>query len=102
MTQLKITDDLDALLDVLPLDIRHAVEKANDTENLLEITLDLGRVPTARFVEHEISLRETEVTRVEIDFVDERTGVFVADNRAGIERTLPRISAIRNRRTAVV
>jgi stage III sporulation protein SpoIIIAA len=102
MTQLKITDDLDALLDVLPLDIRHAVERANDTENLLEIILDLGRVPTARFVDHEISLRETEVTRAEIDYVDERTGEFDADNRAGIERTLHRISAIRNRRTAVV
>ncbi|HET6596057.1 MAG TPA: R3H domain-containing nucleic acid-binding protein [Anaerolineales bacterium] len=102
MTQLKITDDLDALLDVLPLDIRHAVEKANDTENLLEIILDLGRVPTARFVDHEINLRETEVTRAEIDYVDERTGEFDADNRAGIERTLHRISGIRNRRTAVV
>ena len=102
MTQLKITDDLDALLDVLPLDIRHAVEKANDTENLLEIILDLGRVPTARFVDHEINLRETEVTRSELDYVDERTGEFDADNRAGIERTLHRISAIRNRRTAVV
>src|SRR5512145_1472630 len=102
MTQLKITDDLDALLDVLPLDIRHAVEKANDSENLLEIILDLGRVPTARFVDHEINLRETEVTRAELDYVDERTGEFDADNRAGIERTLHRISAIRNRRTAVV
>ncbi|HLO31671.1 MAG TPA: R3H domain-containing nucleic acid-binding protein [Anaerolineales bacterium] len=102
MTQLKITDDLDALLDVLPLDVRHAVEKADDTENLLEIILDLGRVPTARFVDHEVNLRETEVTRAEIDYVDERTGEFDADNRAGIERTLHRISAIRNRRTAVV
>src|SRR5512144_465983 len=102
MTQLKITDDLDALLDVLPIDIRHAVEKANDSDNLLEIILDLGRVPTARFVDHEINLRETEVTRAEIDYVDERTGEFDADNRAGIERTLHRISAIRNRRTAVV
>ena len=79
MTQLKITDDLDALLDVLPLDIRHAVEKANDSENLLEIILDLGRVPTARFVDHEINLRESEVTRAEIDYVDERTGEFDAD-----------------------
>ncbi|MGZ9225672.1 MAG: R3H domain-containing nucleic acid-binding protein [Anaerolineales bacterium] len=102
MTQLKITDDLDALLEVLPLDIRQAVERANDSENLLEIILDLGRVPTARFVDHEISLRESEVTRAEIDYVDERTGEFDADNRAGIERTLHRISAIRNRRVAVV
>src|SRR5215212_9096977 len=102
MTQLKITDDLDALLDVLPLDIRHAVEKANDSDNLLEIILDLGRIPTSRFVDREVNIRETEVTRAEIDYVDERTGEFDADNRAGIERTLHRISAIRNRRTAVV
>jgi stage III sporulation protein SpoIIIAA len=97
MTQLKITDDLQALLDVLPRDIREAVEKADDSENLLEIILDLGRVPTARFVDREISLRESEVTRAEIDHVDERTGEFDTDNR-GIERTLHRISAIRNRR----
>ncbi len=102
MTQLKITDDLEALLDVLPADIRKAVEKADDSENLLEIILDLGRVPTARFVEREIVLRDSEVTRAEIDYVDERTGEFDADNRAGIERTLHRISAIRNRRTHIV
>ncbi|MDX1379096.1 MAG: AAA family ATPase, partial [Anaerolineales bacterium] len=72
--QQQITDDLDALLDVLPLDIRHAVEKANDSENLLEIILDLGRVPTVRFVDSEVSLRDTEITRDEIDYVDERTG----------------------------
>jgi stage III sporulation protein SpoIIIAA len=102
MTQLKITDDLDALLDVLPLDIRHAVEKADDTENLLEIILDLGRIPTARFVDREINLRDSEVTRAELDYVDERIGEFDADNRAGIERTLHRISAIRNRRGHIV
>jgi stage III sporulation protein SpoIIIAA len=102
MTQLKITDDLQALLDVLPADVRRAVEKADDSENLLEIILDLGRVPTARFVDREIVLRDSEVTRDEIDHVDERTGEFDADNRAGIERTLHRISAIRNRRGHIV
>jgi stage III sporulation protein SpoIIIAA len=102
MTQLRITDDLEALMDVLPADIRQAVLRADDSENLLEVILDLGRVPTARFVDREITLRETEVTRPEIDYVDERTGEFDADNRAGIERTLHRISAIRNRRTHIV
>jgi stage III sporulation protein SpoIIIAA len=102
MTQLRITDDLEALLDVLPADIRRAVEQADDSENLLEIILDLGRVPTARFVDREVVLRQSEVTRAEIDYVDERTGEFDADNRAGIERTLHRISAIRNRRTHIV
>src|SRR5512147_2279382 len=102
MTQLKITDDLDALLDVLPLDIRHSVEKANNSDNLLEVILDLGRVPTARYVDGEITLSNTEVTREELDHVIERVGEFDADNRAGIERTLHRISAIRNRRDHIV
>ncbi|HTO99781.1 MAG TPA: R3H domain-containing nucleic acid-binding protein [Anaerolineales bacterium] len=84
------------------MDIRRAVEKADNSEDLLEIILDLGRVPTARFVDHEVVLRETEVTRSELDHVDERTGEFDADNRAGIERTLHRISAIRNRRGHIV
>ncbi len=102
MTQLRITDDLDALLGVLPEDIVAAVHKANNYDNLLEIILDLGRVPTARFVENEIVLSSKEIARAEIDYVDERIGEFDADNRAGIQRTLHRISAIRNRRGHIV
>jgi stage III sporulation protein SpoIIIAA len=102
MTQLKITDDLDALLNVLPENIVAAVHKANNYDDLLEIILDLGRVPTARFVDREVVLSQKEVTRTEIDFVDERIGEFDADNRAGLERTLHRISAIRNRRGHIV
>jgi stage III sporulation protein SpoIIIAA len=100
--QRKITDDLDALLGVLPESIVKAVHAANNYDRLLEIILDLGRVPTARFVETEITLRHSEVTRDELDHVIERIGEFDADNRAGIERTLHRISAIRNRRTHIV
>jgi stage III sporulation protein SpoIIIAA len=102
MTQLKITDDLDVLLGVLPDSIVAAVHRANNYDDLLEIILDLGRVPTARFVDREIVLRETEVTRAEIDHVDQGVGEFDADNRAGIERTLHRISAIRNRHGHIV
>jgi len=102
MSQHHITDDLDALLDVLPSNIRHAVQKINDSDNLLEMILDLGRVPTARFVDRELVLREAEVGREEIDYVDDRVGSFDADNRAGLERTLHRISAIRNRLGTIV
>jgi len=102
MTQHRITDDLEALLDVLPLNIRHAVEKANNSERLLEIVIDLGRVSVARFVEGEIILSEKEIARADIDHITERIGTFDADNRAGMERTLHRISAIRNRLGAVV
>ncbi len=102
MTKRKITDDLHALLAVLPPEIAAAVEKADDSDNLLEIILDLGRVPTARFTHGEVVLRESEVTREEIDHVVARVGTFDEDNRAGIERTLHRIAAIRNRRGDVV
>ena len=102
MTQLRITDDLDALLGVLPGDIVEAVHKANDYDNLLEIILDLGRVPTARYVQGETVLIKKEITRAELDHVVERIGEFDADNRAGLERTLHRISCLRNRRGHIV
>jgi stage III sporulation protein SpoIIIAA len=100
--QRRITDDLDALLNVLPKSIVDAVHKANDYDRLLEIIIDLGRVPTARYVENEVVLSESEITTEDIAYVDERIGEFDADNRAGIERTLHRISAIRNRRRHIV
>jgi stage III sporulation protein SpoIIIAA len=102
MTQLKITDDLDALLGILPGNIVEAVHKANDYDNLLEIILDLGRVPTARYVQGETVLINKEITRAELDHVVERIGEFDTDNRAGLERTLHRISCLRNRRGHIV
>jgi stage III sporulation protein SpoIIIAA len=102
MTKRQITDDLDALLAVMPQDIRDAVNANNQSADLLEIILDLGRVPTSRLVNGEVVLLEREVTQEDIDHVVERLGDFDEDNRAGIERSLHRISGIRNRRGAVV
>jgi stage III sporulation protein SpoIIIAA len=97
-----ITDDLDAILAVLPDDIRLAVQKVGRRDDLLEVILDLGRVPTARYTDGEVVLRESEVTAEEIAHVVDRVGEFDADNRAGIARTLHRISAIRNRKGNIV
>ncbi len=102
MTQRRITDDLNILLGVLPPRIAEAVVRVNNSDQLIEIILDLGRPPTARFVSEEQTLYQDEVNRVDIDFVVERIGEFDADNRAGLERTLHRISAIRNRRGHIV
>ncbi len=102
MVQKKITDDLPVLLAVLPQNLANAVKKANNSDNLLEIILDLGRLPVARFVDREIELSGNEVSRAEIDDVLSRIGEFDADNRAGIERTLHRISAMRNKHGVVV
>ena len=100
--QRRITDDLEVLLNILPDSIVQAVHKSNQYDKLLEIILDLGRVPTARYVDAEAILREQEIAHEELNHVVERIGSFDADNRAGLERTLHRISAIRNRRGSVV
>ncbi len=43
MTQRRITDDLHILMGVLPPEIADAVSKANNSDNLIEIIMDLGR-----------------------------------------------------------
>ena len=98
----RITDDLDALLAVLPPDIAEALRKANKPDQLLEVVMDLGRVPEARYTDGEYQLSEREITQDDIDYVVSRIGEFTADNRAGIERTLHRISCIRNRQGKIV
>jgi stage III sporulation protein SpoIIIAA len=98
----KITDDLDLLLNVLPPHISEVVRELDDSDNLLEIVMDLGRLPTARFVNRETVLSDKEVTYEDIQMITKAISDFDADNRAGIERTLHRISAIRNRHHDVV
>ncbi|HRN50707.1 MAG TPA: R3H domain-containing nucleic acid-binding protein [Anaerolineales bacterium] len=102
MTRRQITDDLDALLGVLPDDVQTAVRDHNNSGDLLEIILDLGRVPTTRLVNEEVTLLEREIDKDDIEYVVSRLRDFDEDNRAGIERSLHRISAIRNRRGDVV
>ena len=95
-------DDLRTLLSILPRSIGNSVEQNGREDELLEIVMDLGRVPTARYVDGEHVLREGEVTPDEIAQVVAGIGDFDEDNRAGIARTLHRISGIRNRRAQVV
>ncbi len=97
-----ITDDMDALLDILPPHIKRPLVRRKDISELLEVVLDLGRTPEARFPEREVILNDKEVEEADIDYVVARIGTFGEDNRAGIERTLHRISAIRNRRGRIV
>jgi len=97
-----ITDNLDAMMGILPQDIRTVLQEHGRRDDLLEVILDLGRVPTARYTDGEIVLREAEVTEEEIQYVVDRVGEFDEDNRAGIARTLHRIAAIRNRKGDIV
>jgi stage III sporulation protein SpoIIIAA len=97
MTRFQITDDLDALLAVVPPHIEIAIRAAEGKDDLLEVVMDLGRVPEARYPGRELVISDREVSRDELEYVVTRLGEFTGENRAGIERTLHRISAIRNR-----
>jgi stage III sporulation protein SpoIIIAA len=96
------TDDLDALLAVLPPRLAERLRAAPSNADLLEVVLDLGRRPEARYPGRDLVLDETDVTDDDLDHVVARVGEFGADNRAGIARTLHRISAIRNRKGRIV
>jgi stage III sporulation protein SpoIIIAA len=100
--QHRVTDNLDLLLGVLPPMVRKCLEEQSNLEELLEIVLDLGREAEARFPNSVVQLCDIGVTMDDIDYVVGRVGMFGKDNRAGIERTLHRISAIRNRQGKIV
>jgi stage III sporulation protein SpoIIIAA len=123
--QHKVTDNLTQLLEVLPPRFRLCLDREERIEELQEIVLDLGRPAEARFPGRVVELTpslptnrdlsggpatlpgpedpvEDEVTADDIESVVSRIGDFGLDNRAGIERTLHRISAIRNRRERIV
>jgi stage III sporulation protein SpoIIIAA len=89
--------ELTQLLDVFPLPIRHALVKLPQYDCVIEVVLDLGRPPEARFEDDFVYLSEHPVTSEDIAHVVSHLSEFGADNRAGIETTLHRISAIRNR-----
>ena len=95
-------DDLDLILDALPPDVGQRIRALDGLDGLLEIVMDLGRIPEARFSGREEILSRHEVTAEDLAYVISRIGQFGGDNRAGIERTLHRISALRNRAGKVV
>jgi stage III sporulation protein SpoIIIAA len=96
------TDDIDVLLTALPPEIVAAIDALADREALIEVVMDLGRRPEARYPDSEVALLEREINEADIQYVVDNIGSFGDDNRAGIERTLHRISAIRNRNGKIV
>ncbi len=100
--EFNLQEDLNALLNLLPETIRDALAEDNKQNSLIEVVMDLGRYPAARYPEGEAILTDHEVTQEQIDHVVEGIAKFDDDNRAGIARTLHRISALKNRQGKVV
>ena len=97
-----IETDLEEVIEKLPPRIAERLVDREDKYELLEVVLDLGRTPEARFPEDTVVLSDREIDHSDIEFVTGNISPFGADNRAGIERTLHRISAIRNRTGNIV
>nr|XP_009792378.1 PREDICTED: uncharacterized protein ycf45 isoform X1 [Nicotiana sylvestris] len=97
-------DDMNSLFQILPCDLRDTLLCDPSQDQLLEVMLDLGCLPQAHYTDDSGRryLRNTEVSMEEIQFVLKSIGQFGGDNRAGIEGTLHRISAIRNRKGEVI
>ncbi len=99
---MQIKDDLNQLLDIVPDHIRQPLEQHPQRNNLIEIVMDLGRLPEARFPSNAEHLSQTPISKADLKYCIERVGDFGGDNRAGIEQTLHRISALRNRSGEII
>nr|YP_010337779.1 hypothetical protein MW427_pgp062 [Sahlingia subintegra]UNJ17364.1 hypothetical protein [Sahlingia subintegra] len=97
-----ITDDLSKLLESLPPFVRKPLERHPQKESLIEVVMDLGRRPEARFPNRPEYLSNEMITGNDLNYCIKRIGNFSGDNRAGIERTLHRISCVRNRDGSIV
>jgi len=89
--------ELKKLVDILPVRIKRKISEAADLDALIEVVLDIGKPPEARFAKRTLYMKDDSVTAEDIDYVTSKVGQFTSDNRAGIERTLHRISCMRNR-----
>jgi stage III sporulation protein SpoIIIAA len=96
------TDGLTQFLDVLPAVVRERLERSERLDQLVEVVLDYGRPAEARFRDGVERYSDIVVSDLDIDQVSKKLGQFGTDNRAGIERTLHRISAIRNRHGKII
>ena len=96
------SDGLTQFLDVLPAVVRERLERGEALASLVEVVLDYGRPAEARYFDRVERMQDVIVSEHDIEFVSRSIGTFGTDNRAGIERTLHRISAIRNRHDKII
>nr|AIA20056.1 hypothetical protein [Neoporphyra perforata] len=97
-----IADDLDKLLEILPNFVREPLKQHPNRNHLIEVVMDLGRRPEARFPDNPEYLSQRSISWQDLDYCVKKIGNFSGDNRAGIEKTLHRISSMRNREGSII
>lgn len=97
-----LADDLNQLLEILPQFISKPIKEHPKQDQLIEIVLDIGRRPEVRFTKDSTYLSHRTVVWQDLDYILKGLGKFSGDNRAGIEKTLHRISSLRNRQGSTI
>ena len=97
-----LADNLPQLLEILPEFVSTPLKNHPFKEELIEIVLDIGRRPEARFANGAQYLSYRTVVWKDLEYILKRLGKFSGDNRAGIEKTLHRVSALRNRKGGII
>ena len=99
---MQIKNDLDKILDIIPPSFREILQSHPDKDNLVEIVFDLGCIPVARFFKKSIFFSDSLVTEQDLNYCLESFSSFNQDNRSGIDKTLHRVSCIRNRSHKII
>ena len=95
-------NELNLLLNVLPKHITDTINSLSNKSDLLEVVMDLGRLPEARLINENLILDDNTISKDDLANLVQKIGFIGEDNRAGIEGTLHRVSVIRNRRGQIV
>ncbi|XP_039140255.1 protein SEEDLING PLASTID DEVELOPMENT 1 [Dioscorea cayenensis subsp. rotundata] len=95
-------DELGLFLDLLPLRMRRELVRHEEIGDLIEIVMDLGRKPIARFPSGDWFLSDKPIGLEDLRHAISKVGEFSDDNRSGINNSLHRISAIRNRKMQII
>ncbi|KAK4756816.1 hypothetical protein SAY87_006943 [Trapa incisa] len=94
--------ELEGFLELVPLRMRRALYRHEEVGQLIEVVMDLGRKPLARFPSGDWAISEEPITLEDLDHAVSKVGDFSDDNRSGIDSSLHRISAIRNRKMQII
>jgi hypothetical protein len=97
-----IKNNLEKMLSIFPDRIKSTLLKHPEKLKLIEITIDLGKIPQARFFSHYEYVSSTAINNSEISKIINSLTKFNNDNRTGINKTLHRISCIKNKDGIIV
>lgn len=98
----EVVSDLDLFLEIVPLRMRNELFMHQEIGKLIEVVMDLGRKPLARFPSGDWVISEQPVKLEDLRHAISKVGDFSDDNRSGIDSSLHRISAIRNRKMQII